>query len=227
MAFAPCTTRAIVRLLHQLREDHNHTLRIELTIDLIASLFRFLAPFVHAPITTRYQTVTHHTVQCCQLRSSPELGHGWLVSVPCKNWVLQNLTLSSYFRACASLLPVMRALVASQCPPPPPLFVLLCADMFCWVFIFCIGVVAVMAEAKAEIEVDFGSCCSNCSNRLLCLRLCHIGNFQVRMCRVLSYVMMWLWLGAFHKLNSFLHLPSAGLPQSEVLPTTFSHFCLS
>ena len=56
MAFAPCTTRAIVRPLHQLREDHNHTLRIELTIDLIASLFRFFAPFVHAPITTRYQT---------------------------------------------------------------------------------------------------------------------------------------------------------------------------
>ena len=60
MAFAPCTTRAIVRppppaargsqtsFLHV-----QHTSRIELTTDLIASLFRFLAPFVYAPITTR------------------------------------------------------------------------------------------------------------------------------------------------------------------------------
>ena len=37
-----------------------------------------------------------------------------------------------------------------------------------------------MVEAKAEIEVDFESCCSNYSNRLLCLRLYHVGNFQVR-----------------------------------------------
>ena len=48
--------------------------------------------------------------------------------------------------------------------------------------------IAVMAEAKAEIEVDFvcWSCCSSYSNRLLCLRLCHIGIFQVRVCHVLS-----------------------------------------
>ena len=128
--------------------------------------------------------VTHHTVQCCQLRSSPELGDGWVVCVPCKNWVV--VVSPRVFKppscdACSCCFSMFS-----------PLFVLLCADMFCWVLFFCAGVVAVTAEAKAEIEVDFGSCCSNNSNRLLCLRLYHIGNFQVHICRVRSYVMMWL-----------------------------------
>ena len=54
--------------------------------------------------------------------------------------------------------------------------------MSCWVVTLCTGVAAAVPEAKAKIEVDFvgWSCCSSCSNRLLCLRLCHILIFQVR-----------------------------------------------
>ena len=61
--------------------------------------------------------------------------------------------------------------------------------MFCWVLNLCAGVIAAMAEAKAENEVDVvvgWSCCSSYSKRLLCLRLCHLGIFQVRICHVLS-----------------------------------------
>ena len=55
MAFTPCTTCAIVRPFPQLQEDHHrHSFLCNYTlpIDLIASLFRILAPFVHAAITT-------------------------------------------------------------------------------------------------------------------------------------------------------------------------------
>ena len=127
-----------------------------------------------------------------------------------------------FARVQASLLRCVRFLLSHV----PPLFVLLCAHTFCGVSNFCTVVVAAMAEAKSEIEVDFvgRSCCSSYWNLLLCLRLCHVGIFQVRIWNVLSCVVMWLWLGLFYKLVSFLHLPSACLPQSEVLPTTFSHF---
>ena len=90
--------------------------------------------------------MTHHTFQCFQLRSLPELGDGWLGCVPCKNGVV--VVSSRVFKppscdACACCFSM--SLLSSSC------FVRTCSV---GVLDLCAGVVAAMAEAKAENEVD-------------------------------------------------------------------------
>ena len=88
---------------------------------------------------------------------------GWFVFRARTAW-------SSYVRACSSLIPVMRALVSSSCPSS--LRLALCGHVLLGCkFVYWCGCCGGFVG---------WNCCSGYFNRLLCLRLCHIGIFQVR-----------------------------------------------